>query len=201
MNSEQRRNRDLATMAFVGLLASAAIGYAWIVRSQAGDPNHLVGGYYATPDATPTLCWSGLVRGPSEVWERLGLDKIDDGDSIALAKSCFHVPEECDVDGGVPESCSTATQVLPMGIEYTPADEWFRPYVPGEPVFEVWANGHPSAPWRCACGAAGAQDAGVCERWEPVYDKKKAKFTDWEGREYEVNPRLDGGVWVPVPAD
>lgn len=233
MSDTQNPNRDRAALAFIALMTAAAIGTAWILRSPAGDPNHLVGGYYATPDAAPTQCWFGLVRGPSEIWERLGLDKVDGGDSIALAKSCFAVPAECvGADGGVfvlrdagstpapcvavdggtycPDAstpwtvyediCATEVQILPAGIEYTSADEWFRPYQPGEAVFEVWSNEHPQAPWRCACGAAGARpDAGACETFEPVYSKQKVDVTTWEGETIKVYPQLDGGVWTPVP--
>lgn len=235
MSNDQSPNRDRAALAFIALMTAAAIGVAWIIRSPAGDPNHLVGGYNASPDAAPNLCWHGLVRGPSEIWTQLGLDKIDGGDSIALAKSCFHVPPEClAVDGGVlvlrdagtdpapcvttdaglycPDAstpwavyediCATDVQILPSGIEWTSADEWFRPYIPGEPVFEVWSNGHPQAPWQCACGAAGARlDAGACETFEPLYGKQKVDITTWEGQTLKVYPRLDGGVWTAVPRE
>lgn len=234
-NNGQDANRDRAALAFIALMTAAAIGTAWIIRSPAGDPNHLIGGYNASPDATPTHCWFGLVRGPSEIWERLGLDKVDGGDSIALAKSCFAVPPECvGVDGGVlvlrdagstpapcvavdggtycPDAstpwavyediCATDVQILPSGIEYTPADEWFRDYIPGEPVFEVWSNGHPAAPWRCACGASGAHpDAGPCETFEPYFGKKLVDRSLPEGRTVSFYPQLDGGIWTPVPRE
>lgn len=214
-------NRNRAAFAFVSLLAAAAIGLGYIVRS-GGDPGHLVGGFNATPAAEPTTCRFTTVRGPSEVWTTLGLELADGGSGLAAAKSCFHVPPGCEgtadeeihilykVDGGVnPAPCEVvdgstycpdatvpwvvfadlcATEVIPLpgGIEYLTSDEWERPYIPGEPVFEVWTAEHKDAPWLCACGAPGfVPDAGQCERFKPA-----------------GNPpgRIDGGVWEPVPA-
>lgn len=226
-------NRNRAALAFVSLLAALAIGGAYLVRAK-GDPGHLVGGYYATPDAAPTLCRYCTVRGPSEVWDKLGLDRLDGGSGLAAAKTCFHVPPGCEaeeahvyevvdagldpiceeidggvvcLDGGTPwaatrDLCATEVITLPDGIEYLTADEWERPYVPGEPVFEVWAQEHPQAPWRCACGAAGLDPkAGPCERLVPLYAKGKAVAVPAElgGGSYEPRVQLDGGVWEKVP--
>lgn len=229
-------NRNRAALAFVSLLAALAIGGAYLVRTK-GDPGHLVGGYYATPDATPTTCRFNTVRGPSEVWDKLGLDRLDGGTGLAAAKTCFAVPPGCaakdgeeihimdKVDGGdepapceeidgslrcpdatahwvaFKDRCATEVIPLPDGIEYLTADEWERPYVPGEPVFEVWAQEHKDAPWRCACGASGGRpDAGPCERLVPLYAKgKRVEVPEAAGGgSYEPRVQLDGGVWTPA---
>ena len=234
-------NRNRAALAFVSLLAAAALGYGYIIRS-GGDPGHLVGGYYATPDAAPTLCRFNTVRGPSEVWTALGLVEPDGGSGLAAAKTCFHVPPGCEqddasvweladsgvnpapcevvaVDGGVladcPDAtvpwasyrdlCATEVVALPTGIEYLSTDEWERPYIPGEPVFEVWTAEHKDAPWRCACGAAGfVPDAGPCERFVDIFGAEVTYPGPITPGGVQMmmtgRPQLDGGVWEPISA-
>jgi hypothetical protein len=223
--------KQRVAFAFVALLAAVAIGSGYIIRS-GGDPGHLVGGFNAAPDATPTTCRYNTVR-PSEAWTQIGLDYPDGGNGLAAAKSCYNVPTGCesedahvydpadsganpvpceDRDGSLfcPDAtipwatfndrCAIEPVVLPLGIEHNSYDEWERPYIPGEPVFEVWTAEHKDAPWRCACGGPGfVPDAGVCERYVALYGKHKETITISPGMTFDQYPRLDGGVWEPIP--
>lgn len=173
------------TAALAAFLAALALGYAWTHQP---DPGHVVGGFTASQDP-PTTCWFGAVRGDAKTLASLKITLPPKSTGILLAKSCFALP-----DGGTPP--------LPEGLEYSAADEWSRPYIEGEPVFEAWVSEHPSAPWRCACGASGALDAGACEAFVPSTAKRTALLPSAlpDGAPVEIQEvvRLDGGVWEPV---
>lgn len=166
------KQRNLAAVALLVLLAGLGTT-AYLMRPDPADTGHIVGGWMGDTGVVPTHCWFGVVRGPSDIWTAFGLEIPDGGSGLALAKSCF-------TDDGDPTT-DPGAQALPSGIEWTPADEYVRPYVAGESVFEVWVATHPGAPWRCAC-AATVNDAGPClHLGEPVEDGRPLLVNDWSG--------------------
>jgi hypothetical protein len=132
--------RNLAAAALLALLGGLGTTAYLITR----DPGHIEGGWMTDAGVPPTECGFWTVRGPSQIWDQFGLELPKEGAGLAIAKICYAA-----LDGGI----DPGPQDLPSGIEWL--DGYTRPYVPGEPVFEVWAQGHPKAPWKCACQGAG----------------------------------------------
>jgi hypothetical protein len=160
--------RNIAAASFLIFLAGLGIT-TFLIKPDAADTGHIVGGALYDSGVVPTECGFWTVRGPSAVWESFGLEIPDGGSGLALAKVCYSGS-----DGGDP-----GAQELPSGIEWI--DGYVRPYVAGESVFEVWVATHPGAPWRCAC-AATVNDAGPClHLGEPVEDGRPLLVNDWSG--------------------
>lgn len=151
MPSATPTQRNLVVAAFLSLLAGIGVTSYLLTR----DPGHIEGGWMTDVGGPPTECGFWTVRGPSVIWDQLDLELLDGGEGLALAKICYATP-----DGGI----DPGPQDLPKGIEWL--NDYTRPYVPGEPVFEVWAAGHKEAPWRCSC--LGTGDVGYpmpCGCW------------------------------------
>lgn len=174
--------RNRVTLAIVTFCTAVGIGAAWIARS-GGDTGHLVGGY--ATDVSVDTCWEGTTRGLG--WVAQGLVIPEGGSGLVLTKVCYR-SSEGDLEARLPE-----------GVEWI-SDGTERPYVPGEAVFEAWVQEHPEAPWRCACGAEGRKpDAGACEQYKPLYSTVPVEESHPLFGTRTYYPRLDGGVWEPVP--
>ena len=180
--------RNLAAAALLALLGGLGTTAYLIAR----DPGHIEGGWMTDAGGPPTHCGFWTVRGPSAVWSQFGLELPDGGAGLAIAKICYAA-----LDGGV----DPGPQDLPSGIEWL--DGYTRPYAADEPVFEVWAAGHPQAPWRCSC--LGTGDVGYpmpCGCWTANCDIPAECCADeWATQECGAGkcgnvrgcPALDGG--------
>lgn len=141
MTREQLRNGAVA--AFVG--ASALLAYGLL--SATGDGSGLYG-ELTPPDApTPTVC---VYREGYTDPATLGLWVPDysGGSAYALVQVC--VDEDALEDEGEEPLLPAEYAALPP--DPTPP----TPYVPGEAHMKVWVQGHPDAPFACAC-SSGSQ--------------------------------------------
>lgn len=99
----------------------------------------------------------------------------------------------------ITDKCATHALPLPAGVEYAQADEWTRPAVPGEPVFEAWEASHPGAPWRCAC-ASEVPDAGPCEKLVGMVADAQVWAPASPGQDMSLGPdKWRGSGCVPQP--
>lgn len=136
MTREQIRNGAIA--AFLGASALLAIG----ILTADGDGSGLYGELTPDPDATPTVC---VYREGYTDPATLGLWVPDysGGSAYALVQVC--VDEETlngeDEEPLLPEEYAA----LPPN-PIPPTD-----YVEGEAHMKVWVQGHPDAPFACAC--------------------------------------------------
>lgn len=141
MTRDQIRNGAVA--AFLG--ASALLAYG--ILSATGDGTGLYG-ELTPPDApTPTVC---VYREGYTDPATLGLWVPDysGGPAYALVQVC--VDEEA-LDGEGEEPLLPAEYAALPPITTPPTD-----YVPGEAHMKVWVQGHPDAPFACACSSGSA---------------------------------------------
>jgi hypothetical protein len=200
MPTTNTRNR--AALALVLLLGGLAAGTAYLMRPDSRDPGHIVGGWLADTGIVPTECGFWTVRSTDPAtWAQFGLELPDGGNEIAIAKSCYAVPPECQDAGADDPACAVEAQALPPGVEWL--DDYTRPFIPGEPVFEVWVASHPEAPWRCSC--LGTGDAAVpmpCVSWAGGGNPMPPACCEDEWAEQECGAGKCGNVrWCPATND
>ncbi len=159
--------RNKAALAFLGLLVAVAGGsYALWANP---DRSYVEARPVVPSDAAYTHCWRGTVRADPALWAALGLEVADGGSGLAYAPSCFTLPpERADagqlVDDAGNDLCGAPNQVLPLGFEWTPADEEVTTWTPGAPLFAAWTAESDDAPFRCACYARTRPSEGQCEK-------------------------------------
>lgn len=141
MTRDQIRNGAIA--AFLG--ASALLAYG--VLTADGDGSGLYGELTPDPDATPTVC---VYREGYTDPATLGLWVPDysGGPAYALVQVCVD-EEVLDGEGEEPLLPPEYAALPPNPIP--PTD-----YVEGEAHMKVWVQGHPDAPFACAC-SSGSQ--------------------------------------------
>lgn len=128
------------------LLAGAALYMGSLTAT--GDGSGLYGEVTLADVPTPTVCVyrEGYAEASTLA---LWVPGYVGGDAYALVRVCV---DEATLDGEAEEP------LLPPEYAAMPSQDTRppEPYVAGQPDIQVWVQGHPSAPFACACAASAA---------------------------------------------